>query len=64
MTVPYMLFRAERIKTLAEQREEDRVRAELAMALARPWLRRRGRRAGGARHGRAVFHLGMHLARW
>jgi hypothetical protein len=39
-----MVYEAERTRTPAEQREEDRLRGELAAKLALPW-RRSARRA-------------------
>lgn len=37
MSFPYLAYQAEREKTLAEQREEARIRGELAAALWRSW---------------------------
>ena len=46
MSIPYMVYAAERTRTPGEQREEDRLRGELAAKLSRPWRRsvRRARR--------------------
>ena len=50
MNIPYMIYQAERTRTRAEQRAEDQLRGELAVALTRrPW--RRSRRRGGRQQG-------------
>ena len=49
MSIPYMIYQAERTRTPAEQRAEDQRRGELAAALTRPW--RRSRRRGGRQSG-------------
>jgi hypothetical protein len=49
MSIPYMIYQAERTRTPAEQRAEDQLRGELAVALMRPW--RRSRRRGGRQEG-------------
>ena len=49
MSIPYMIYQAERTRTPAEQRAEDQLRGELAVALTRPW--RRSRRRGDRQQG-------------
>jgi len=61
MSIPYMIYQAERTRTPAEQRAEDQLRGELAAALARPWRRsrRRGDRQQGTRRpGREIGAFG------
>jgi hypothetical protein len=41
MNFGYTIYQAERTRTCAETREEDRRRGELAAALTRPWRRKR-----------------------
>lgn len=44
MYFAHTMHQVERTRTRAEQREENRVRGELAAALSRPWRRARQRR--------------------
>ena len=60
MNIPYMIYQAERARTPAEQRAEDQLRGELAVALTRPWRRsgRRGRQQGTQRPCREIGTFG------
>jgi hypothetical protein len=44
MSIPYVIYQAERDKTLAEQRAEARARGEMAALFIRPWRALRNRR--------------------
>ena len=49
MSMSYMLYQAERVKTVKEQREEDVQTGQLAAAFGRSWRSPRRRSARGQR---------------